>query len=169
MSARDVLTEYRPHVVEFISELETTDDDTERAAHLRRVSILMRLLRTFYEAFLCEEFQLDVQGFSYKDKRKVSRRLVRAEGDSPSASESEEAIELAARFEELSDLFHGAFDFGYSEDDDDFVSFHREAFPEWLDAVETWLRSTGDENDRALADAMDDLWKRYSSAIDASY
>lgn len=159
------------HVISFIGKLEREDDDDARAAELRQVSVLMRFLNAFYEAFLDEEFGLAVQGFSYKDKRKVSRRLVRAESDDAGTAGgmSEEAIELAARFEELSDLFHGTFDFGYSDDDEDFVSFHREVFPEWLDAVEIWLRSTGEQTDQALANTVDDLWKRYSSAIDASY
>jgi hypothetical protein len=77
--------------------------------------------------------------------------------------------ELASQFEELSDLFHGALDFGYSEEDDDYVLFHRDAFPSWLDAVEQWLRASGDESDRALANNVDEVWKQYSHAIEASY
>ncbi len=80
-----------------------------------------------------------------------------------------EPSELAAQFEELSDLFHGSMDFGYSDEDEDYVSFHRDAFPSWLDTVERWLRATGDEKDRTLADNVDEVWKRYSDAIETSY
>jgi hypothetical protein len=169
MTARKVVAEYLPRVIDFLTEIEAADDNHERAADLRRISTLIRFLSTFYEAFLPESFDIRVQGFSYKDKRKVSRQLVRAEMEAAPDDGLSETRELAAQFEELSDLFHGSMDFGYSEEDDAYVSFHRDSFPKWLDTVEQWLRATGDEDDRTLANNIDEVWKRYSDAIEASY
>ncbi|MGA2165361.1 MAG: hypothetical protein ABSH36_12940 [Solirubrobacteraceae bacterium] len=168
MTAREVVAEYLPRVRAFITEIEATDD-SERATHLRRVSMLIRFLSVFYEVFLPESFNIRIRGFSYKDKRKVSRQLVRVEMGATPDDGLSETNELAALFEELSDLFHGSMDFGYSEEDEDYVSFHRDAFPSWLDTVERWLRATGDENDRTLANDVDAVWKRYSNVIETSY
>lgn len=168
MTAREVVAEHLPRVTAFLTEIEAADA-SERVADLRRVSTLIRFLSSFYEAFLPESFGIRVRGFSYKDKRKVSRQLVRAEMEATRDDGPSEPSELAAQFEELSDLFHGSMDFGYSDEDEDYVSFHRDAFPSWLDTVERWLRATGDEKDRTLADNVDEVWKRYSDAIETSY
>jgi hypothetical protein len=168
MTAREILAEHLPRVATFLGTIEDADYG-ERAADLRRVSTLIRFLSAFYEAFLPESLDTRVRGFSYKDKRKVSRQLVRAERNAAPDDGLEQTRELAAHFEELSDMLHGSMDFGYSEEDDDYVSFHREAFPSWLDTVERWLRATGDEHDRALADRVDDVATRYVDVIETSY
>jgi hypothetical protein len=164
MSAREVLEEYLPEVASFITEIETTEDDEERELQLSKVRSLVKFLTTFYVAFLAETLDVQVRGFSYKDKRKVSQCLVKAEIESAPGDSRERALELAARFEDLSDLFHGDVDFGYAEDPDAYMEFHTIAFPEWLDSTEKWLRTEGDQT-RALADKLDDLWKRYTDAI----
>jgi hypothetical protein len=169
MTSQEVVAEHLPRVTAFLKEVEAAEDDNGRAAYLRRVSTLIRFLGAFYEAFLPESFGISVRGFSYKDKRKVSRRLVRAEMGAAPDDGLSAARELASQFEELSDLFHGAMDFGYSEEDDDYVLFHRDVFPGWLDIVERWLRASGDESDRILANNVDEVWKTYSHAIEASY
>jgi hypothetical protein len=163
MSAQEVLEEHLPDVVSFIAEVETAEDDEERRRRLSEVRSLVKFLAAFYTAFLAESLDIRVRGFSYKDKRKVSQRLVKAEIESATGDDRERALELAARFEDLSDLFHGDVDFGYADDPDAYQAFHTEAFPDWLDATEKWLRTEGDHG--TLADNLDDVWKRYTNAI----
>ncbi len=160
-----VLDEHLPRVTSFAAEIAEAKDDKERQANLRRVSSLIRFMSSFYEVFLPEQFDVSVRGFSYKDKRKVSRRLIRAEAEGAPDDGLNAKRDLAARFEELSDLFHGTLDFGYSEEDSDYATFHREVFPDWLDMVEKWLRSTGKDTDRALADKVDAVSRRYADAV----
>lgn len=164
MSAQEVLEEYLPDVVTFIAEVEAAEDDEERERRLSEVRGLVKFLTAFYSALLADSLDVQVRGFSYKDKRKVSQRLVKAEIESASGDGRERALELAARFEDLSDLFHGDVDFGYADDPDAYRIFHTEAFPDWLDATEKWLRTEGDQNE-ALANNLDDVWTRYTNAI----
>jgi hypothetical protein len=167
MNAREVLAEHLPEVLDFVEKIESTADDGDRKAELRRVSKLVRMMNAFYETYLPEYLDVHVRGFSYKDKRKVSRRLVRVEADAPNG-DSSPPLELAAQFEELSDLLHGALDFGYSDEDDDFVTFHRDAFPDWLATAEEWLRASG-VDDVQLAERVDQAWRRYTNVIGAAY
>jgi hypothetical protein len=66
MSPRVVVAEYLPRVTSFAGEIAEAEDDSERQANLRRVSTLIRFMSGFYEAFLQEQFDVSVRGFSYK-------------------------------------------------------------------------------------------------------
>lgn len=168
MTPRDVVAEHLPQVDSFISAVASADEGKDRHKELRRVSTLVRFLRTFYIVFLREFLEVQIQGFSYRDKRAVSRRLIRIEDEVKSQGDGKvnADLELAALFEDLSDLLHGDVEFGYSDEDDDFETFHVDSFPEWLDAVETWLRSAGDD---ALADAVEKTENEYRDTISESY
>jgi hypothetical protein len=172
MTARDVLREHLPELDGFLVEVSTASTDDARQLELQRVSKLIRFLRNFYTVYLRESLEVRVRGFSYKDKRLVSRQLIRAEDQAASAPADEALrtrLELAARFEDFSDLLHTNLEFGYSDEDDDYEVFHREAFPGWLAAVEEWLRASGDFDDQELAAKIHQRRDKYSDVIATTY
>jgi hypothetical protein len=172
MTAQDVVAEHLPEVQRFASEIRETRDEKKRAAELRRISTLIRFMRAFYEVFLQDGLGVRVQGFSYRDKRQVSRRLIREEDRAVGLITDrgrESSLALAAQFEDLSDLLHGDLEFGYSDEDEDYEQFHVEAFPEWLEAVEQWLRTADRDHDSELANSVRVATQDYVSAVRAAY
>jgi len=141
MSSEEVVADYLPLVSEFLDRVEAAsesddDDDDLRETELRSISNLIRFARDFYAAFLKDQFRVEVSGFSYPDKRRVSRRLVRAERATEPPGP---ALWLAQLFEDLCDALHGEIEFGYSDSDEAYREFHQNEFPQWLYQLAEWL------------------------------
>jgi len=147
-------------VKQFLDNVEAAKDGDDRQDELKRIKNLVRLARGFYIKFFETELGLRIKGFSYRDKRLVSRRLVSEERQLPEAPEDGQSasLELASVYEDLCDLLHGDIAFGYSDDDHAYREFHDEAFPTWLESLAVWLDST---NDPDLASDVRDLAARY--------
>jgi hypothetical protein len=170
VTSRQILKDHLPALREFLDEVSAIDDEEERQDKLRRIRPLIRLLRSFYAAFLQEVLDVRISSFSYRDKRRVSRRLVRAEdavADVADDAPARLSVDLAAQFEDLADLLHGELEFGYSDSTGDYRAFHREAFPRWLDGAANWLEAEGD--DPELAEDMNKLFDKYWDVIVRSY
>ena len=148
----------------FVSEVEASDDEEDFHAARRKISQLNRLIRDFYVALFCSKFDLEISGFAYRDKRRVARTLVERENpaDVTESDLTDEELELAAYFEDFSDLLHGDIEFGYSGDDDAYTQFHEETFPTWLYLLEEWLRAIGED---ALAADVRVKARKYNRVI----
>jgi hypothetical protein len=158
-SPAHVVAEHLSDVEEFLSSVESTVEESDRHAELRRISPLIRFVRRFYRSFLHQEYGLRIHTFSYRDKRLVSRLLVRQEDRvNTDALPKQRALELAAMFEDMCDLLHGDLEFGYSEEDDDYIQFHQEAFPRWLNLLAEWLKA---ENEDALVSEVEEAESKY--------
>jgi hypothetical protein len=141
-------------------------DKRKQDEQLREVEPLIRFARKFYVQFFRDHFGLDVNKFSFRDKRKVSRRLVREESNLAQAKlhgDAREAeIRLGAVFEDLVDALHGDIEFGYSGEDEDFTEFHKEVFASWLHLLYEWLEASDEPE---VAKAVGSAEKRYLDAI----
>lgn len=136
-------------VTDFIDEVKSAEsDDDARNLRLQEIHSLVKFSQRFYIAFFAAELKspLRITGFQYRDKRRVSRRLIvlesRKEVDGEAFDDSQ--FELGGYFEELVDSLQGDLDFGYSTDLADFSEFHEEIYPGWLDTLSSWCGYKGD-------------------------
>jgi hypothetical protein len=168
MTSTDAVEDVVGLVGDFLKQVEAQEDEDDRLYELRRISSLIRGVRSFYEHFLHERYELRIEGFSYRSKRAVARKLVHAERHlrGHSDDDAKTALDLGAMYEDLCDLLHGDLEFGYSENDDDYVEFHLQAFPTWLELVAARMR-IDDRSD--LADRVDEEADRYLNVFSAIF
>ena len=162
----DALAAVRDDLVvleKFVSRVEAEKSRHGAGAALLKVRPLVRLARNFYIEFFREVFRLEISGFSFRDKRDVSRRLVREEQKASNGGANalkDQDFELAELYEALCDILHGDIEFGYGGDQDDYRQFHA-TFPNWLYAISEWAR----ERDEALARKLKAWQPRYEAAV----
>lgn len=163
MSSQEVISDYLPLVEAFLERVEKSHDDEERERELQKVSHLIRFARDFYKDFFKEYFNVSITSFAYSDKRRVSRRLVRAEQElDPEADKlAWEHLWLAQDYEELCDALHGDIEFGYSDSDESYTEFHHEEFPRWLYQLVEWLGAIGSD----LETRVNEVTNRYVGAV----
>lgn len=128
----------------FLTEVEEKDEEEDREKAKREIRSLVRYAQRFYRTFFVEAFDAEIKGFTFRDKRRVARKLVDRESQGKEKKGGPEVAEqtyLAEYFEDLVDALHGDIDFGYSSDLDDFVEFHNSVYPGWLEAIASWLEA----------------------------
>lgn len=167
MTLPELVTQQLPEVESFIETLESIDDDDGRSNEYRRISKLVRFAQRFYEAFFSQEFGIEVTAFTFHDKREVADEVTDAEEERSGQSDADGGsddprLDLAYRYLEICDQLHGELEFGYSLDDADFVVFHEETFPDWLDEVGEWMRQ---EANGDLAEGISRLSQGYRNAV----
>lgn len=153
-------------------ELSSLDDFVTRVrqakeprSEARDIASLVEFAQRFYSGFFSEHYDLDVNGFGYRDKRRVARRLELEEDRAARMNEPTYALttlDLAGMFENLSDLFHGEIEFGYSSDDEDYEEFHLYVFPEWLEELTRWLKAASESR---VAGELERFARRYEDVI----
>jgi hypothetical protein len=163
----ELVRQQLPKVENFIEVLSHIDDDDRRSAEYRRISKLVRFAQRFYEAFFNQEFGIEVTSFTFHDKRVVADEVTdaeeeRSEQPDPDGGFEDSRLDLAYRYLEICDQLHGELEFGYSLDDADFVVFHEETFPDWLDEVGAWMQEEGSDD---LVERIGQLSESYRDAV----
>jgi hypothetical protein len=141
LTVSNLISEYLPEVLDFLESIGEVGGEEEREEEYRRISKLIRFAQRFYERFLKEEFGVEVASFSFVDKRRVAEQISKEEErrDGELSEPERSKLDLAYRYLEICDQLHGELEFGYSADAADFVEFHEETFPDWLDEIAGWL------------------------------
>lgn len=167
MTIPELVARHLPEVEGFIRTLEESEDDDRRSEEYRRISKLVRFAQRFYELFFDQEFGIAVTTFAFHDKRVVADEVIEAEEDRSGHSDADGGfddprLDLAYRYLEICDQLHGDLEFGYSLDNADFVVFHEEAFPDWLNEVGEWMRHEANDD---LATKIGGLIEDYRHAV----
>lgn len=164
MSVSEVIEEHLPEVEEFLDGLERSTEST-RGEEYRHIQALIRFAHRFYEEFLGPALGLGVTSFSFFDKRLVAEKIDQEENRESGSADGEQwnpqELDLGYRYLEICDQLHEDLLFGYSEDDADYVVFHEETFPDWLEEVGAWLKAEGK---KGLAERVEELVARYRHA-----
>lgn len=173
MTLPELIGHHLPAVETFLDRIEKQGDHAHGPEY-RHIQPLVRFAQRFYEEFLSNVFDVDVDSFSFSDKRLVAGKVDQEESSKKQveglteeqAQERREnrnrELDLAYRYLELCDQLHEDLAFGYSEDDADYFVFHEETFPDWLDELADWLKIQGEGH---LVERIQRLVKRYRRAV----
>ena len=161
LTVQELVAKYLPEVEGFLEKLQEAEDEDSRNEEYRRISKLVRFAQRFYELFLGEAFEVEVTSFAFSDKRLVAEKIREKEENREADELKGSALDLAYAFLDICDQLHGELDFGYSVDTGDFVEFHEETFPAWLDELSDWLCNV----DEDLAEKVKEISKRYRDVV----